>query len=145
MRPRTVKPSRRLLLLTVGVVAALALTAGVVRWDRQRHVHRVGDATDGWATIEHDGVRVEVPGDWRRVDQDGCEFAFERWAPPGVEPCSVEGGVAFYAEATYDAATGPGLQRDDDGWAGYGYEGEYAVHVSDADRAVVRRVLASVG
>jgi hypothetical protein len=57
--------------------------------------------------------------------------------------------VAFYAAATFDPAQEPGVRRTehpgDAAWGGYTYAGDWAVYVSDDDRATVQRVLTSVG
>jgi hypothetical protein len=113
----------------------------------------VGDSPsrDGWKTLEYDGIRVDVPSDWERVDTGGCEFHLEQWAPPDSAPCGVDQGVqervAFYASATFDPARGPGVRRTTEngsaGWGGYTLTGDVAVYVTSADRGVVRDVLAS--
>ena len=104
-------------------------------------------ASTGWKVLEYEGVRVDVPAEWERVDQTGCEFQFERWGPPGTEECEYDGGVAFYASATFDPAHGPGMRRsnsqDEPTWGGYAYAGEFAVYASDDDRTVVAEILRS--
>jgi hypothetical protein len=102
----------------------------------------------GWKTIEFQGVRVDIPSAWERSDMDGCEFEFEHWAPPpGAADCGMEGGVAFYASATFDPAHGPGVRRTEDkqgaAWGGYTDAGQFAVYASDNERDVVVRVLDS--
>ncbi len=77
-----------------------------------------------------------------------CEFQFERWAPPQLRPCGQDGGVSFYASATFDPKYGPGIRHDDTSsdpraWAGYVVAGDFAVYVVDHDRDLVRRVLRS--
>ena len=101
----------------------------------------------GWKTIQYHGVRVDIPSAWERTDMGGCEFEFEHWAPPGAADCGLDGGVAFYASATFDPAHGPGVRRTGDSqgaaWGGYTEAGQFAVYVSDGDRAVVMQVLRS--
>lgn len=139
-------------LLTTGrvvavVVLALAVALAVL-WYVDRGAEVVAETSES-RTIEYDGVRVEIPGSWERLDQSDCEFEFEVWAPPGTPPCSWSRGVAFYGSATFDPAHRPGIRRDGEPgearWSGYTYAGDYAVYVGDDSRAVVRRILASAG
>lgn len=99
----------------------------------------------GWHTVEHDGVLVDVPAGWDRLDTSSCEFAFVRFGPEGADPCGFEDeGVAFYGSATFDPAFRPGLQPEDDGgWSGYVYTGERAVNGWFDDRETGLRVLGS--
>jgi hypothetical protein len=101
----------------------------------------------GWKTIQYQGVKVDIPSAWERTDMNDCEFDFEHWAPPGAADCGMHGGVAFYASATFDPAHGPGVIRTEDRqrarWGGYTDTGQFAVYVSDSNRALVRRVLDS--
>ena len=101
----------------------------------------------GWKTIEHDGVLVDVPAAWQRLEMDECEFQFERWGPPGTSSCRAESGVSFYGSATFDPAHGPGVRRvdstDEPPWGGYAYAGDFAVYASDGERSIVKRVLRS--
>lgn len=138
-----------LMLVVVGVAAT-----GYVIWQARSaasEAHVVEDAStaSGWQTIEYDGVRVDVPSDWRRVERTDCEFSYERWASSDEEDCIADGdGVSFYASATFDPKYGPGLRRgdpqvDDEPWAGYAYAGEYAIYAAGADREVLAAVLAS--
>jgi hypothetical protein len=135
------------------VVVCLSLVGGAVLWYVALHddgAEVVAESPQpGWKTIQYRGVRVDVPSAWDRSDMSGCEFEFEHWAPPGAANCGMEGGVAFYASATFDPAHGPGIRRSEDphgeNWGGYTYAGQLAVYVSDADRAVVRHVLDSTG
>jgi hypothetical protein len=137
--------------LLVVVAAAAALLAGIVAAALNRRDEGVvvtASAPAGWKTVEYRGVRVDVPADWERSDLDGCEFRFEHWAPPGSPGCARGGGVAFYAAATFDPATGPGVRRteqraDEPGWGGYVYAGELAVYATLDDRDTVEAVLAS--
>jgi hypothetical protein len=104
-------------------------------------------ASTGWKVLEYEGVRVDVPADWERLDQTACEFEFERWGPPGTGECDYDGGVAFYGASTFDPAHGPGIRRSDSEdepmWDGYAYAGEFAVYASDEDRPVVAEILRS--
>ncbi len=124
------------------------LAGAVVAWlllvDRPRS-HVVGDAErPGWRTVELDGVRVDVPASWERASRRGCEFRFERWAPPSDRGCDGVVGLSFYASATFDPAQGPGVHRRSPGWGGYALAGDLAVDVAAPDRTLVSRVLASV-
>jgi len=100
-----------------------------------------------WKTVKHEGVRVDIPATWERVDTGGCEFHFIRWAHPATRPCDFEEGIAFYGSDTFDPAHGPGVwQTTEKGvraWGGYTYAGDFAVYVSHSDRDVVRKILGS--
>jgi hypothetical protein len=142
-------PSGRLLAVAV---ACIALVAALLIWSQRTSDPRsavVADSAsgEGWQTIEYEGVRIDIPSLWDRVDTSSCEFQFERWAQPDLPACGVEGGVAFYASATFDPAHRPGVRRTtEDGaatWGGYVYAGDFAVYISDGDREVVREVLDS--
>ena len=146
----SVRWSRLRLLVVVVVVVCGWLSAGVVRW----YVTIEDDGAEvvaespqpGWKTIQYRGVRVDIPSAWDRSHMGGCEFKFEHWAPPGAAGCGMDGGVAFYASATFDSAHGPGIRRSEDsqgGWDGYTVAGQFAVYVSDADPDVVNRILNS--
>jgi hypothetical protein len=145
----TAMPHPRLL-AAAAVFAVLLVT--VLVWirapgDPQSEV--VGDSPSraAWKTVEYDGVQVDVPSAWERVDTDDCEFQFERWARPDSPPCDFEEGVAFYRSATFDPAHGPSVRRTTEngtpGWSGYTYVGDFAVYASYGDRDLVRSVLAS--
>ncbi|HSE08404.1 MAG TPA: hypothetical protein VLB29_07040 [Nocardioidaceae bacterium] len=147
-------PARRSVrILLFGAALALLLAVGLglyaLRDSRARVIDESTDAT-GWKTLEYEGVRVNIPSDWERLDMGGCDFRFERWAPQGVSPCDPDAeGVAFYGSATFDPDLGPGVIRNDGedpkipGWEGYVYAGEFAVHASSNDRAVVEGILDS--
>jgi hypothetical protein len=137
-------------LVAAAVLAALLIS--VLVWfrasgDPRSKVVDDSAAREGWKTVEYDGVRVDIPTAWERVDMGDCEFQAERWAPPDAPPCDSEEGVAFYRSATYDPADGPGVRRAGESggpaWGGYAYAGDFAVYASDGDRAVVRDVLVS--
>jgi hypothetical protein len=140
----------RLLILIAAVVALLAV---LFVWDRasdpRSQVVPHASAKNGWKTIQYEGVRVDIPTTWERLDMGGCEFSFEQWAPPDAPTCGQGGGVAFYASATFDPAHGPGLRRagtngtDASDWAGYVYAGDFAVYASDDDRDLVHALLDS--
>jgi hypothetical protein len=99
-------------------------------------------APDGWQTIEYSGVRVDVPGDWVRVDTKECGFEAVRWQPAGAPACRVTSGLVFYLEATFDPAYGPGIHQGKDGtWSGYVFAGEYAVFMAGTDRQLIQDVL----
>ncbi len=141
--------------LLVAAATVVALVAAVALWLATRGPQDPGvdsavPARSGWTTIEHDGVRVDVPASWEHADMDDCEFGFEHWGPAGGPACGQGGGVSFYGSATFDPAHGPGVRRagradgpDSPTWAGYAYAGDYAVYASDDTRSVVRRVLRS--
>jgi hypothetical protein len=137
-------------LAALAAVAALLVVAFV--WFRPASDPRsevVGDSPSraGWKTVEYEGVRIDIPSTWERVEMDDCEFQFERWAPPGSSPCDFEEGAAFYASATFDPARGPGVRRTTENgtpaWGGYTLVGDFAVYISYGDRDLVRDVLAS--
>jgi hypothetical protein len=142
----------RLRLLAL-VVVCISLLCGAVLWFVTVHhdgAQVVAESPQpGWKTIDYRGVRVDIPSTWDRTEMSGCEFGFEHWAPPDAADCGRDGGVAFYAAATFDPSHSPGIRRSEDSrgvtWGGYAYAGEFAVYVSDADREVVKRVLDSTG
>lgn len=146
-----VRPARARIELVAVVVVLVAVVALALVWWRsgpEEGRARVVDedaGREGWQTLEYDGVRLDVPGAWTRVDTSGCPFTFERWGPPGTGCDDV--GVAFPPSATFDAGVPPGrITRTDDpaGWAGYARNDRVVVSVSGPDRDVVRDVLASV-
>jgi hypothetical protein len=140
-------PTSRTARVLLLVVACTGLVACGYLWHQARdsHARVVTESSGGWKTIEYDGVRVDVPASWKPLDTDDCEFQFEHWAPPDSPKCQYDGGVAFYASATFDPAHGPGVSRMGSGptWGGYVYAGEYAVWASDDDRALVTKIVDS--
>lgn len=97
---------------------------------------------DGWKTVDHDGVQVDVPADWARTETTGCEFTFVQWAPPGSPRCRLTVGVVFYSAATFDPAHRPGVRQEKDKtWAGYVFAGDLAVYAAGTDRELVQDVL----
>jgi hypothetical protein len=81
----------------------------------------------------------------------GCQLSPEHWGPPGLDPCADDLGLWFWASATFDPATGPGVHPapasadlPQGGWAGYVTRDDLAVDVAHTDQAVVRRILQSV-
>lgn len=149
MTSLTVLPRARML-VAAALFAALLIVVLAWLWDAgDPRSEVVGDSPsrEGWKTVEHDGVRVDIPSAWERVDMGDCEFQFERWARPDSPPCDFEDGVAFYGSATFDPAHGPGVRRTTENgtptWGGYAYAGDFAVYASYGDRAIVRDVLRS--
>jgi hypothetical protein len=143
-------PASRAVRVLLLAVACTALLVVGFAWyaARDSHAEVVAEPSTphGWKTIEYHGVRVDIPGSWEPTDTDDCEFKFEHWTPPSSPECTFDGGVAFYASATFDPAHGPGVRRTETGsptWGGYAYAGEFAVYASDKDRALVQRVLSS--
>ncbi len=146
-----VRRGARLWLVGAALVVLLAAGVGwyVARDPRADVIGPSADAT-GWKTLAYEGVSVDVPTDWERLDMSDCEFRFERWAPPGVAPCDPDAeGVAFYGSATFDPELGPGVIRNEGAdrqvphWTGYVYAGDFAVYASSNDRTVVHSVLTS--
>jgi hypothetical protein len=143
--------SVRFLLFGAALAMLLAVAAGLyaTRDPRAEVIDQSAD-TEEWKTLEYDGVRVDIPSSWERLDMDDCEFRFERWGPPGVPPCEPDAaGVAFYGSATFDPSLGPGVIKNDGqdlqipDWEGYVYAGDFAVYASDGNRAVVKGILDS--
>ena len=147
----TSMPSTRLLVVAAAAASA-ALFAVVFIWFQTTSGPRseaVGGAPsrEGWKTVDYEGVQIDIPSAWERLDMSECEFQFERWARPDSPPCDFEGGAAFYGSATFDPAQGPGIRRTTENgtatWGGYVYSGDFAVYVSDGDRDVTQEVLDS--
>ena len=64
------------------------------------------------ATVEHEGVLLDVPGEWHELDTSDCEFGFARFGPADADACAFDHeGLAFYASATFDPKHGPGVLR----------------------------------
>lgn len=132
---------------------AVLLSAGVGLYaTRDPGAVVIAESADasGWKTLAYEGVTVDIPSDWERLDMGDCEFRFERWAPPAVPPCEPDAeGMAFYGSATFDPDLAPGVIRNDGAdpqipdWEGYVYAGDFAVHASSSDRAVVEGILNS--
>lgn len=104
--------------------------------------------TEAWQTVQSGGVEVDIPASWQLRDMSGCEVRFANvWAPSNVSGCSWAGGLAFYNSATFDPASGPGVQRvnsaDEPDWGGYTTVGAVVVYTSDNSQEVVRRILDS--
>jgi hypothetical protein len=141
----TARDVRRLVLAAIGTaVAAVALAS----CGSSGSVVTSAPTADGWKTIEYHGVQVDIPVGWTRADMEDCEFQFERWTPPDLPACSPDGGVSFYASASFDPAHGPGIRHEDTAkgavaWAGYVYAGGFAVYAADDDRGLVQRLLRS--
>lgn len=143
---------RRARLSTLGAVCAALLAVGMgscAAHDPGAEVVNESTEPAGWKTIEYEGVRVDIPGSWERLDMGECEFQFERWGPPGIPPCEADAGVGFYRSATFDPAHRPGVRRGEPSgpegpdWGGYVYAGDFAVYAADANREVVEEVLGS--
>ena len=144
--------SRRRTRVAVGigvVVAALVVPVGVLALGGDDTPDRVAtdqaDEPKGWHTVEHEGVLLDIPGGWHELDTSKCEFGFARFGPDDADACTFDHeGLGFYASANFDPKHGPGvLEKEEGGWGGYVYAGDWAVYatVSDPDRA--RRILAS--
>jgi hypothetical protein len=121
--------------------------------DRDPPSSRVtGTTDDGWQQVSYRGVTVELPPDWQRLDTAICDAELERWATVGQEQCDGDTGMSFIDSDTFTAATGPGVHTTAasdtlpaGGWTGYVTRGDVVVNVTEADEAVVRRILQSVG
>ena len=143
---------RRSLLPAMAAVCAAVLIVALL-WLRtppepRSEVVGASPTREDWKTIEYDGVRVDIPAFWGRLEMSDCEFQFEIWARPDSAPCDFEGGAAFYGSANFDPAFGPGVVRrtTENGirtWGGYVLKGDLAVYASDQDRELVHDVLAS--
>lgn len=143
--------SRVIRTLAVGAVCAAVIAVLLIWSDRTSEPQSevVGDSPSraGWKTIAYQGVQIDIPSAWERLDMSDCEFQGERWAQPGSSACDFDGGAAFYESSTADFATGPGVRRTTENgtatWGGYVYAGHFAVYASDGHRPVVQGVLAS--
>ncbi|AIY16509.1 hypothetical protein GUY44_27890 [Pimelobacter simplex] len=137
-----VRRQRRVLVAVVLLVVA----GSAVLWGSRPGAGPVAHdprPTGGWQTIAQGDARAEVPADWREVR---CEGGTSRWAPPGDEPCAGPSLATFLGTDAVTLTVGPGvLVRSDVGtaWTGYVPAGDRALHVTGADRDLVRRVLAT--
>ncbi|QCX26346.1 hypothetical protein [Nocardioides jishulii] len=145
---------RRAMVLVVScVVLALLVVTALVWWEvRAPQARVVDDGVDpgGWKTLAYEGVEVDVPASWERLDMGDCGFSVERWAPPGTDPCAPDAaGVAFYGSALFDPVMGPDVARHSEeavagaDWSGYADADEFAVNVTAGDKATVQRILDS--
>jgi hypothetical protein len=140
-------PAQRLLSVVVCfVLLALGLGYYVSRGPAADVVKDTASQPD-WKAITYEGVRIDIPAGWERLDLSACEFESERWGPSGAGGCDYHGGVTFYRSSLFDPVYGPGVRRGGSNreplWAGYAYAGEFAVYCSDDDRDVVAEVLRS--
>lgn len=135
---------RRRTRAAVGAALAVLLVGvpvGLVARDSSSSTGEVvvdGAVVDGWRTVTYDGVSVDVPDAWQRLDMSSCEWEFVQLGPATADPCEQTDGVSFYGSATFDPATGPGLR----GRSGYVGAGDRIAYVT-ADPDVAWRVLAS--
>lgn len=102
-------------------------------------------------TLEYEGIRVDVPSSWVRMDLGEFELPHEMWGPPVQNPCHAETGASIYASATFNPATGQGVHRVDGTampcrtvWGGSEDVGDVSVYIQDTSMDVVRSALASV-
>jgi hypothetical protein len=116
-------------------------------WGSPAEVVENNGVAEGWRTIEYQGVAVDLPEAWQRVDNSGCKFDLEHWGPGSARACGYAAGLMFFSSFTYDPAHGPGLRRDEPGqasrWSGYVRVEDLAVFVAHDDRSVARGVLSS--
>jgi len=101
-----------------------------------------------WQTIEHDGLRVDVPSAWHRADLSGCDRGdAEVWTPSADDACGDGPGIAFLDSATLCASDGRGIREEpgsgSERWTGCRRVGETAVSVTAAHRSIARQVLRS--
>ena len=106
-----------------------------------------GAAADGRQTIEFQGVMVDLPENWQRVDNSNCGIDLEQWAPTSAQTCAYDGGVTFMNSGSYDSRYNPGLRRsrpdEPSRWSGYVLVRPLAVFVAAGDMALARRLLQS--
>jgi len=157
----------RIALVAVGAVVALAVPVSVMAITAdgggdakpddngfatdpsEEHSYDAQSDPYGSHTIEYDGVAVDIPNKWVELDTSSCEIESVRWAPFNVDPCEYDGpGLAFYASATFDAATGAGVITFDGEMepvaSGYVYEGDWAIYVQSDGPMQARQILGSV-
>lgn len=152
MTSATASRSARLFALAAACAAIVAIVLISFRATSDPRSELVAGhlARQGWKTIEHQGVRVDIPAAWVRPDMSGCGAGYERWAPPSSRPCDFGTGLAINGSALFDPAYGPGVRRSTANgagaavWDGWAYAGDFVVSASDADRQVVQAVLDSV-
>jgi hypothetical protein len=112
--------------------------------------HVTGYTEDRWQLVSYRGVTVEVPPEWARLDTAICDVELERWAAAGQEQCEGDTGLSFLDSHTFDSSAGPGVRAAPasdtlpaGGWTGYVTRGDMVINVTEADEAVVRRILQS--
>ncbi|WP_300681014.1 hypothetical protein [Nocardioides sp.] len=144
----------RVLGLTVLFVALVAAVVSAVLMiqhvEAQPRSIRIGDTAGhaGWQTVGYGDVQVSIPGDWKRLDIDGCESKPDAWAPKDTPACDLTTSITFVGDtASFDPIGGPGVVTDPDGnghHAGYQVVGRIAVTAEATDADEVREILDSV-
>ena len=100
-----------------------------------------GSPDDGWHTVSHESISVEVPDGWRLLDTSSCPGEV-RIGPLDADPCSWPSTLSFYYAAAYDSLAPPGLPGADDGY-GHVVVGDRVLAVDGPDHETTRRILAS--
>jgi hypothetical protein len=107
----SMRRSRLLLLGAAGaavVVSVVFLAFDGAGSDSVAEVVSDSSAKTGWMTIEYQGIRVDIPSGWERLE--GCEVPWEHWGRDGSS-CASDGGVYLGSSTTYDPDRGPGIRR----------------------------------
>ncbi len=148
--------TRRRTLMAVGscvVVAALAVPIGVlaVTGDGPTEGNRVATdppAPTPWRTVEHQGVLVDIPSSWVRLDTSTCVFDGTRYGPHDSDPCTFDhDGLVVADSAETEPYRPPGVVGKATmgvGWTGFVNAGDSIVSVQTGDREEARRILGTV-
>lgn len=158
-RRHRVRRQRRLALgagaIAVVVGAGAVLVGGLGGTDRANdpvdQQHLTPRPEGGWQDVVDSGLHFSVPADWtRRTCPDADAGASAIWAAPGGDPCADGMGALLGGPQHVDLSSTVGaVERIHDGDRTYHRGvvgvGQLYLGAADADRDVVRRILASAG
>ncbi|GAA4812381.1 hypothetical protein GCM10025786_16500 [Nocardioides caeni] len=154
-RRRRVRRQQRLAL--GGAAVAVAVIAGIVAVGVGGGPDRASDpverpssspsagAGDDWQTVEVDGggSLMSLPPDWSPHECGSPGDAQTVYAPSTADPCVDSVGAVFLPAGIRGEQEQGALVSGDGGWLGYVNAGQWEVRVFHADRALVRRILAT--
>jgi hypothetical protein len=149
-RRRHVRRRRRMIAVGAGAVAvviAVPVLLTALGGDDEDRVATDPAPAPGWQTIEHHGVRVEVPASWGvNTCRDEPPSDIVLFSPDDGS-CDATGYLSIYpAEESEEEGVVEHFEWDSDitGWGGYVEADEWGAGLSTADRATTLRILASV-
>ena len=102
---------------------------------------------DGWKTVAYQGVQIDIPNAWERLDMTDCELHFEQWSHRSRRRVVSKEALRSISpqrstRSTLRASGEPPEVRTP-AWNGYVYAGDYAVYAAHSDRDLVQGVLDS--